>query len=218
MNIRHRLVVFTDKFPLLGPIVWILSAQYFAIQLFVASKWVPAYQWKTNLISDLGNTVCGQYFDRYVCSPDHILMDASFVLLGITMALGSILIYHEFQRSRASLIGFGFMALSGIGTIFVGLFPENTIAAAHATGAFFGLVIGNVSLVILAFALKKVRREFRIYTFISGTFSLIAFVLFFAGINLGIGHGNMERLVSYPQTLWLILFGLYMTGSRLRRK
>lgn len=214
----RKLTAFTDKYPLIGPVVWILSVQYFVIQLIVAHSWDPSYSWSKNLISDLGNTACGQYFDRYVCSPQHSLMNASFILLGVTMALGSILIYREFRRSRGSLVGFLLMALAGIGTIFVGLYPENTIAAAHGTGAFFGLVIGNISLVVLAFALKNIRREFRIYTFTSGSFSLLVFGLFYAGINVGIGHGNMERLISYPQTIWLILFGIYMTATHIRRK
>ena len=34
---------------------------------------------------------------------------------------------------------------------------------------------------------------------------------------LGLGFGGMERLVSYPQTLWLIVFGTYITRSHYAR-
>ena len=41
-------------------------------------------------------------------------------------------------------------------------------------------------------------------------------VLFELQITFGLGRGGMERLSGYPQTLWLILFGLYMTTVRVR--
>ena len=55
----RRIAVFTDKYPLLGPLVWVLSVQYFLVQLIVAAAWHPPYSWAHNLISDLGNTACG---------------------------------------------------------------------------------------------------------------------------------------------------------------
>src|SRR3569623_678215 len=119
---RHhgrRLSVFTDKYPLLGPIIWVLSLQYLVVQPVVAAAWSIGYSWRNNLISDLGNTVCGPFGDRFVCSPDHAQMNASFIMLGITMALGSILIYQEFRKNRGSRIGFTLMGLAGIGTVFV---------------------------------------------------------------------------------------------------
>lgn len=215
----RRIAAYTNKYPLIGPLVWILSIQYFVAQLVVALAWSPAYSWAHHLISDLGNTACGPYSGRYVCSPEHGLMNASFILLGITMAIGSLLIYTEFKRSQASLVGFSMMAVAGFGTFLVGVFPENSsISQLHGIGAFLALGVGNLSLVVLALAIKQARRGFRFYTYMSGVVSLAAFVLFVAGINLGLGAGTMERIVSYPQTIWLILFGLYMTATRYRAK
>lgn len=216
MKAVHRIAVFTDKYPLLGPLVWVLSIQYFAMQIRVAAAWQMGYNWSTNLISDLGNTACGPYIDRYVCSPDHVFMNASFILLGLTMAVGSLLIYTEFSGRRSSFTGFLLMGLAGVGTMLVGIFPENTIGTLHLLGAFMAFGLGNLSLVILSLALKRVRQSFRLYTFLSGVLTLTAFGLFLFHIDLGLGRGGMERLVSYPQTLWLILFGLYMTSSHVR--
>lgn len=216
MKVTHKIAVFTDKFPFVGPLVWVLSVQYFAAQIIAAVAWPTPYSWAFNFISDLGNTACAPYAGRYVCSPQHGLMNASFIMLGVTMALGSLLIYQEFQRSRASLIGFSLMALAGFGTILVGAFPENTVILLHGIGAFLALGVGNLSLIILALAIKQARKSFRIYTFISGTLSIIAFLLFITGTYLAIGPGTIERIVSYPQTVWLILFGLYMTATRVR--
>jgi hypothetical membrane protein len=216
MKMHRRVTAFTDKFPLIGPLVWALSVQYFVVQFIAARAWHTPFSLSRNVISDLGNTACGQYAQRYVCSPQHGLMNASFILLGLTMALGSLLIYQEFVRSRASLVGFSLMAVSGAGTLLVGLFPENTIKLLHALGASLTFGLGNLSMVVLALALQRVRPSFRVYTFISGVVALTAFVLFASHHYLGLGQGGMERLVSYPQTLWLTLFGLYMSATRLR--
>lgn len=215
-KMHRRITVFTNKHPIIGPAFWILSVQYFVVQLIVIAAWPVPHSWKNNFISDLGNTVCGPYSGLYVCSPLHPLMNLSFIIFGITMAIGSLLIYTEFKRTNWTLIGFVLMSLSGFGTVLVGLFSENTIASMHMIGAFLALGIGNVSILVLACSLRGVRKAVRIYSAMTAIICLTAFVLFILDIYLGIGRGGMERLVSYPFTVWMILFGLYMTAVRMR--
>jgi hypothetical membrane protein len=178
--------------------------------------WPTHYSILSNTISDLGNTACGIYSGRYVCSPQHVWMNISFIVLGITMAAGSSLIYYEFRKTKASGLGFDFMALAGLGTIMVGVFAENTIASLHEIGAALPFVIGNLALLVLAVALD-IPRYLKIYTVLSGVISLAAFALFITHTYLGIGIGGMERLAAHPLTIWLIIFGLYISGNRYRR-
>lgn len=217
MKAAQRIAVFTDRYPLLGPLIWILSVQYFAAQLAVAQRWPVAYSWTRNMISDLGNTTCGNFDGRYVCSPGHALMNASFIMLGLTMALGSLLIYTEFRRSRGSLIGFSLMALAGFGTLLVGIFPENTILGVHYFGAFLAFGLGNLSIVILSLVLRRETDALRVFSFLTGVLALVALGLFVLHAYLGLGRGGMERVVSYPQAIWLTLFGMYMFHSHFRR-
>lgn len=215
----HRVRAITVRYPLLGPLVYMLSLQFFAIQFLVAAQWVnPGYNFSLNVISDLGNTACGPYVDRYVCSPGNLLFNGSLVALGFTMAAGSLLIYQEYIPTRLSFVAFFLMGLAGVGTMLVGIFPENTIAWLHGLGALLALGVGNVALILLAFAITQARFIFRLYTFVSGAVSLTSFGLYAAGIYLGLGAGGMERLSGHPQTIWLILFGLYMTSTRLRAR
>lgn len=213
MNSSGIIKTFTDRYPLVGPALWMLSIQYFIIQVIVAMDFLGTYSWRFNTISDLGNTVCGPYGRRIVCSPLHDTMNASFILLGVTMFAGAGLIYQEFRESLATAIGFSFMALAGLGTILIGLFPENTISALHILGAALPFLIGNLGMVILSFSLK-LPRWLRFYTFISGVISLIALLLLLTNHYLGLGVGGMERLTAYPQTVWLIIFGLYISCTR----
>jgi hypothetical membrane protein len=134
------------------------------------------------------------------------------------MAIGSLLIFQEFKKSFGSRIGFTMMGLAGAGTVLVGIFPENVNSFGHGLGALFGLLVGNLSMIVLALSIRQARNGFRLYTFLSGLLSTVAFVLFMLHIDFGLGQGGMERLVSYPQTLWLALFGLYMSATRVRAR
>lgn len=205
--------VFVDRFPLVGPALWVLSIQYLLTQWFVASKWPYPYSWLNNTISDLGNTVCGPYGGRQVCSPHYTLMNASFILLGITMFLGAMLIYHEFKKSLGSLIGFTFMALAGFGTLLVGVFPENTIGGLHFLGAMLPFLLGNIGIIILGLVLE-IPKWLRLFSILAGVITLSALALFVSHTYLGIGIGGMERLAAYPQTIWLIVFGIYISKNR----
>lgn len=211
-----RIEIFTDRYPLVGPIFWMVSLQFFVAQLIIGANWPTHYSLTTNTISDLGNTACGIYGGRYVCSPLHAWMNASFIVLGLTMIIGSTLIYHEFVRSRRSAVGFIFMALAGLGTALVGIFAENTIASLHEFGAALPFLVGNVALLVLGMALQM-PRLLRYYTYFSGVVALSAFALFAMHQYLGLGLGGMERIVAYPQTFWLIIFGVYMTQNHYQR-
>lgn len=138
-------------------------------------------------------------------------------MLGLTIALGSMFIYQEFKKDLATLVGFSLMAAGGIGTVLVGLFPENTVSALHILGAGLPFVLGNVALVIFSFALP-IPKLYRYYTLLSGVITLIALILLLSGHYLGLGIGGIERVVAYPQTVWLIIFGVYISSSHLTRR
>lgn len=206
---------FTDRYPYVGPIFWMTSIQYYIIQIIVARAWASPYSLMNNTISDLGNTACGVYGDRLICSPLHSLMNASFITLGITMIIGATLIYREFKESRQSAVGFSFMAMAGVGTLLVGLFPENTINILHIIGATLPFLIGNVGMIVLGLSLD-IPQVFRFYTVASGTISLLGLSLFSTQHYVGLGIGGIERITAYPQTMWLIVLGVYISRNHFR--
>ncbi|MFD5661965.1 DUF998 domain-containing protein [Streptomyces hirsutus] len=80
----------------IGYVAWIVGvAQFFVVQGIVESAWVrPAYSWARNNISDLGNVHCGLRTwpeSRYICSPEHGLMNGSFIALGVLLVVGFVL-------------------------------------------------------------------------------------------------------------------------------
>jgi hypothetical membrane protein len=211
---------FRDNHPFVGPAVFISSALYFIVQLVVAWVFTPSYNLIHNTISDLGNTSCGTYGGVPLCSPRHLLMNITFCLLGVVMGVGSLLIYQEFTehpkpQKIAARVGFSLMAVAGLGTIFVGAFPENTVSGMHILGAGLAIAGGNLCILILGVVLVLpdwLRRNMLFYSVIAGT----AAVLFASHRYFGLGAGTTERIAAYPETLWLITFGLFISRNHYR--
>jgi hypothetical membrane protein len=198
-----------NKYTKYGLLLYLSSIQYFIAQIIAAGMFSDHYSLTRNVISDLGNTACGSFGGKYVCSPDHLLMNFSFVLLGITMTSGSyFLIKGSNSKRKAVLLGFDMLAIGGIGTILVGLFPENTVPAFHSFGAMLPFLIGNIGLVITGVVWLK-SKILQAYTILSGVLALGSLSLFVFGQYAGVGVGGMERLVAYPQTIWMIVIGIF---------
>jgi hypothetical membrane protein len=208
-QVTTRVEAFAVHHPKLGPFLYLLGLQYFIIQVVVALDWSPSYSVSRYTISDLGNTACGRFNGRYVCSPLHTWMNVSFVILGATMVVGTVLIYHGVATNRNSSLGYAFLGVGGLGVVIVGVFPENTVPALHGVGASLPFLVGNVGLLLLGLSLKLPFVS-RLITVMAGAVSLLALVLYTSTHYLGLGEGGMERVVAYPQTLWMILFGAYL--------
>ena len=209
-----RIKTFADRVRWLGPVVWMLSVSYFVTQIIVSLAFKPEYSWFTNSISDLGNTHCDP---ARLCSPRHDWMNAQFIVLGGVMALGSLLIFQEFKEKGAderlaALMGFGGMAIAGVGAALVGRFPEDTVSWMHVLGAGLAIGVGSLAIFVLGLVLPLpdwLRWPMRIVAPIA----LVALVLFASHHDLGIGAGTMERIAAYPETIWLISFGIYISAS-----
>lgn len=137
-----------------------------------------------------------------------------FLLLGLVMAVGSALLYHEFSdRDRkeriAAMFGFSLMASAGVGAILVGFFPENVNSTMHKLGAFFAIGIGNLAIFVLG-AFLTLPESMRRYMLTFSSLAIAALVCFGSHKYFGIGGGIMERVAAYPETIWLITFGLYI--------
>jgi hypothetical membrane protein len=193
------------KYRRLAYVLYAVCIQYYIVQVIVASKFTLGYSLKQNTISDLGNSFCGQYGSRYVCSPLCMLMNVSFIFLGLLMITGSLLIYMYDTRIMQR-IACACMICAGIGTVLVGVFPENTIPDFHIVGAALPFVLGNLSLILFGLV-KSIRTWIRRLAYVLGVIGLLALCLFMTHNYGDLGIGGMERLVAYPQTIWLIIFG-----------
>ena len=166
------------------------------MQWWAARAWPKPHSTSTNFISDLGDTACGNLpviMARYVCSPDHNLMNISFIALGVTMALGAILLRPRLMpsagRSQAPISTPMEPALPSFSSLFMGLAIRQKKPKA-------GFGKANIMAVLLILLLSIVDD--------------LSVTLDRPLLTLSLGHGGIERLCSVPAYGWLILVGLLL--------
>ncbi len=215
---------------LVGAWAKISILQYFIVEAVVIAAWAGphAYSRRFNVISDLGAEYCGVYNGRSVCSPLHRLMDASFIAQGLAMILGAVLLSSVLfrvagkpslppaaQRAGWPIAVRVLIGVSGLGTIVVGLVPEDTISGLHYTGALLFFIPGGLALVALGWNWRR-RQLISAFLLLSGVVSLISTVVF--ALVPGIEVGTVERLMAYPITIGLSVVGMVMArGSQQAR-
>lgn len=202
-----------------GAIALLVGSVQFIVAMAVTQVgYGSSYSLTQNYISDLGAVSCGTvgssaaFTGRYVCSPWHDVFNVSVILMGLLLILAVVLIRTAFPARRFRAIGLGLLVLTGIGSMGVGLSPEDVNLTVHTLSALLAFAGGGLALVVLGFAMFRDTRwdGFRAYTVLSGLIGLIALVLFAAKTYLGLGAGGMERLIVAPFLLWAIVVGTHL--------
>ncbi|HUI23813.1 MAG TPA: DUF998 domain-containing protein [Nitrososphaerales archaeon] len=181
-----------------------VGAVQFSIFLILAEIYYPGYNVSTNYVSDLGAT-CPSSGACVINEPTSIIFNVSIAILGLLILLGAYFLQRAFRLTPATVM----VALSGIGALGVGLFPETT-----------GIVHGVFSLIVFLFAglaalttARFQKKPMFYFSIISGILTLAALLLYVADTYLGLGPGGMERMVVYPALLWSIGFGGHMMAT-----
>jgi hypothetical membrane protein len=104
------------------------------------------------------------------------------------------------------------MEIAGGGVVLVGLFPENSVPILHGIGATLSFVFGNIAILVLGQSLR-LPLALRAFSLFFGVLALAALVAYESSHFVGLGHGGLERVVAYPQTIWVIVIGTYTLFS-----
>ncbi|MGK3941418.1 DUF998 domain-containing protein [Streptomyces caeruleatus] len=206
---------------LVGAFLLFSSFQWFLVQAAVAAGWRTPYSLSRNFISDLGAVHCARFpsgTGPYVCSPAHSVMNVSIVLWGVTWAVGALL-----TAERGRLTGNVLLAVGGLGTVLVGVWPEDTNLTIHAMGALIHTVIGGAGMAVIGF--RRLRRG----DIAGGVLSILVFVTAVVGITatglaagsgslLHVGLGVWERIGIWPQAAWLTVAGVGTAWAAVTRK
>ena len=187
-----------------GTRFFIGSAQFF-ILLIIAEAVYPNYSVSANYISDLG--VWGK--------TSAIIFNPSIIFMSLLNLTGTYYVQKEFKTCTFS----SFLALTGLGSLLVGFFPEDTILVngvplVHSIGALMAFIFGGIA-AITAYRITK--SPFRHFSVVLGAASLLALMLFFTTASagyLGLGVGGMERMITYPAQIWTLSFGAYLMAPQ----
>jgi hypothetical membrane protein len=189
--------------PWLGAGWWALCFQFFVAEQIARLGWPGQYSMTGNWISDLGAAN----------SPRHWVMNSSFVVQGVLISVGAILMRRLFPAKGSYRVALLLFLVSGVGVLVVGLVPEDSDAQVHRVAALAHLLAGNLAMILIGVAMVAgaARVRFRgVITLLAGLLGLTALVL------LGLGEknvGTFERLAAYPLTLWLTWTGWLMFHS-----
>jgi hypothetical membrane protein len=199
-----------------GAACWTLSVAVFVVQAIAQAAFTRPYGLATNFISDLGNTACGPYVDggyhANVCSPLHVLMNGTFIAVGVCHVAGAICTRRAWPRGSLPGVGLVLLALAGVGVILAGLAPENVNLSLHSFGALFGLSCLNAAMILLGAALFRVTRPLAIAALVAGIVGALGSIVFVNSLA-GVPVGTAERIADYPATAMVVVFGLALLWS-----
>jgi len=191
-----------------GPVCWLLCLQYFAAEAIAIAGWRGGYSLHDNYISDLGALACV----GSGCSPLHALMNASFVLQGVLISAGAVLVWPALSRGWLGSLALGMIAASGFGVFVVGLAPEDFAPGWHYLGAGEHFLLCNAGAALLGLAVLRGGRARRIalVSLAAGLLGLAGLVCLATRHYIGLGVGGMERVTAYPFTLWIAGMGAWL--------
>ena len=172
--------------------------------MIVAEAVYPGYNVANNYISDLGppcqgGLACGSQTSWWI-------FDGSIILLGLLLLLSAFYINRYFHWMPAT----GFVVLSGVGVIGIGVFNESAPFMLHGIFSLLTFIAIGLSAVV-TFWLQKPPMSY--FSVVLGLASLLALILYIPntgsdfGSYLGIGTGGLERMIVYPVLLWGVGFG-----------
>ncbi|MFD7961721.1 DUF998 domain-containing protein [Streptomyces zaomyceticus] len=196
-----------------GYLAWIVGvAQFFVVHRIAESAWARPYSWARNNISDLGNAHCAVQPEpepRYICSPEHGLMNGSFITLGVLLVVGVVLTGGALWRTgRTAAMARLLLAGAGAGFVTAGLAPADVNENQHVLGALLIMVAGNIGLVLAGFGLReRMPIPLRWAAGLLGVTAIAALGLFLSHHYLGIGMGGMERVAAFPLLFWVLAVG-----------
>ncbi|MCU1549023.1 MAG: hypothetical protein JWO29_1974, partial [Arthrobacter sp.] len=218
----------------IGALAQLSVLQYFVAESAVIGAWAGSepYSRRTGYISDLGAVGCGVFDGRAVCSPAHLLMNVSFVVQGLGMVVGGLLLSSVLlciaarkgarvtgdaaRRVPLAAVARVLTVAAGSGTVLVGLVPEDAGSVWHVVGAVTYFAGGALALLLLGW-LWLSQTPLSWFILACGALSLGALITGGATAMEVPEPGTLERLMGYPITVGQAAVGLVI-AQRVRRE
>jgi hypothetical membrane protein len=171
-------------------VFFFIAAFQFVLGLLMSEAFYPGYSVSENYISDLG------------IGPSAMIFNVSVFLLGVLMMVGTFFLQRAFHNKVFTV----FLILNAVGSMGVGVFPEN-LEPMHSIAALLIFLFGGLSIL---YSSRLMKRPFSLIGVLLGILSYVALTLFVVQQYVGLGVGGMERLVVYPILVWAIGFSGYL--------
>jgi hypothetical membrane protein len=179
-----------------GALAWLLTLQFFLVETVAQAQMKVPYSRSDNTISVLGATD----------SPAHRLMNFSFLVLGVLIVAGALLL-RPALRGRGARLAPPLLALAAIGVMIVGVFPRDLHPLPHAVGVGAYLVGAALGLICLAYGVRPRSEGLGTLLALLGVVSAAMSIFFLAGVTQYLGLGGTERSAGYCLPIALAIAG-----------
>jgi Protein of unknown function (DUF998) len=194
------------------------SLIFFLAEAIAAAAWTkPPYSYSYNDISALGVHGPVKLAGQLMYSPLAPVMNVGFVLFGLTLFVGIVMLRGLRARHRwAVIVPAAFLAIGGVLT---GLFPFSPpVPLLHLVGGLLATVGGNILAINVGrlYRLIGVSRTAGRAIVVLGIFGLVSLVVYnvVVGTNANPLAGLLERCADYPSLIALILAGASIWSRR----
>ncbi len=184
--------------PRLSGLLFFVGGAQFLLLTTVAESLYQNYSVRNNFLSDLG-----------VVEPSGTVWNTSIFLSGLLFVIGTYLLFRSFGRPRR--LALVMYLLAGIGAMATGLLNENAFTYLHQIVSLMAFIFGGLSAIV---TYRLVQVPFKYVSPFLGLLTLVSLVLLIAGFRQQFGNGLLERLVAFPEIIWLMAFGGYLMSSR----
>lgn len=185
----------------IGLTLWLAQPVYLLVELLATGLSRAPYSLLHNTISDLGATTCTTIpypaEDVPVCSPLHTVVNASFVVFGLAMAVGAVLLRRVLPRGRTTTAAVVAWVIAGASSIGSGLTPLDQMLTLHALVSAPGIVLSGAAMVLTGAAVIRSRRSGAWWLIVMGALSAAAGLLMLVRLEVQWG-GLIERLALWP--------------------
>jgi hypothetical membrane protein len=181
-----------------GGLAWLLTLQFFVVEAVAALRF-GGYSYSANVISDLGTAA----------SPAASLMNVSFIVQGVLIAAGALLLGPGLSGLGGRLARV-LLVLTGVGVLLVGLFPSDGNGTVHEVSAAVQFLGGGIGLIALAYGVRPRSEALGTTLALLGLLGVIGTIFFGSAVFLGLGEGGMERVASDVLPIGLAVAGVVL--------
>lgn len=182
------------------------------VQFVVATRWETPYRLDVDTISELGAVTCSTIGATAGpvagCSPWHALMNATFLVIGLALALGGGLLWT--LRDRAPRAAAVLLLVAGLSSAAVGLVPLDVDGELHSLVATPLFVTQPLALLLLTGWLFSRHRVVALVLGVAGTVAAVGAVGFGLAIATQAEGGLLERVALWPCHLALATLGTWL--------
>lgn len=194
----------TSPFPSrMGLLSWMALLSYFPIELVIISQTTKPYSIMDQAMSDLGVLSCG--YDAYplsayeICSPMAHEMNVIFILTGMLIASGAVLIHHFWGGSKWTIVATVLLVIYGLGYTVSGIYPADINFLAHTLPSIPSMLFQIPAMYIIARFIRHKWPGLAQFTFVCMSISTLSLILMIIGLPAGL----MQRLLYFSVWFWM---------------